>query len=103
MAAEAATAVEAAAAAQPAPASTYHLPIEQLSALAQAAGLQWVQSDAEKIAAVQAAIAAEPAAIRIPRERPAPVVLDDAPLILVETRKDLADLRLPFETHNTAS
>jgi len=31
------------------------------------------------------------------------VVLDDAPLILVETRKDLADLRLPFETHNTAS
>ena len=95
---------EAAAAAQPAPpASTYHLPIEQLSALAQAAGLQWVQSDAEKIAAVQAAIAAEPAAIRIPRERPAPVVLDDAPLILVETRKDLADLRLPFETHNTAS
>ena len=49
------------------------------------------------------AIAAEPAAIRIPRERPAPVVLDDAPLILVETRKDLADLRLPFETHNTAS
>lgn len=91
------------AAAQPAPASTYHLPIEQLSALAQAAGLQWVQSDAEKIAAVQAAIAAEPAPIRIPRERPAPVVLDDAPLILVETRKDLADLRLPFETHNTAS
>ena len=100
-----AAAVEAAAAAatQPAPASTYHLPIEQLSALAQAAGLQWVQSDAEKIAAVQAAIAAEPAPIRIPRERPAPVVLDDAPLILVETRKDLADLRLPFETHNTAS
>ena len=67
---------------------------------AQAAGLQWVQSDAEKIAAVQAAIAAEPAAIRIPRERPAPVVLDDAPLILVETRKDLSDLRLSFEPPN---
>ena len=33
-----AAAVEAASAAQPAPASTYHLPIEQLSALAQAAG-----------------------------------------------------------------
>ncbi len=65
-----AAAAEATAAAQPAPASTYHLPIEQLSALAQAAGLQWVQSDAEKIAAVQAAIAAEPAPIRIPRERP---------------------------------
>ena len=78
-------------------AAPYALPTEQLSVLAQAAGLQWVQSDAEKIAAVQAAIAAEPAPVRVPRERPAPVVLDDVPLILVETRKDLADMRLPFE------
>ncbi len=30
-------------------------------------------------------IAAEPPPSDIPRERPAPVVLDDAPLILVET------------------
>ena len=79
------------------------LPVSELQAVAQASGLQWVHTDAERLAAVQAAIAAEPAPIRIPRERPAPVVLDDAPLILVETRKDLADLRLPFETHNTAS
>jgi len=43
-----APAVAMAAAAQPAPASTYHLPIEQLSALAQAAGLQWVQSEPKK-------------------------------------------------------
>lgn len=82
---------------------SFVLPTEQMHAIAHNVGLQWVTSDADKVAAVQAAIAAEPAAIRIPRERPAPVVLDDAPLILVETRKDLADLRLPFETHNTAS
>jgi len=31
------------------------------------------------------------------RERPPMVVLDDGPLILVETRKDLSDLQLPFE------
>ena len=94
----AAVEAEAAAAAQPAPpASTYHLPIEQLSALAQAAGLQWVQSDAEKIAAVQAAIAAEPQPVRIPRERPPVVVLDEGPLVLVETRRDLRDLALPFD------
>jgi len=84
-------------------ATAYVLPTAQLSALSQAAGLEWVQSDAEKIAAVQAAIAAEPTPIRIPRERPAPVVLDDVPLILVETRKDLADMRLPFETATPAS
>ena len=51
---------------------------------------------AEKIAAVQAAIAAEPKPVRIPRERPPVVVLDEGPLILVETRKDLRDLNLPF-------
>ena len=85
----------------PAPAlpstTDYTLPVDALQALAQAAGLQWVQSDADKVAAVQAAIAAEPAPVRIQRERPAAVVLDDGPLILVETRQDLAALRLPFD------
>jgi ribonuclease E len=34
----------------------------------------------------------------VPREpRPARVV-DDGPLVLVETRKDLSQLKLPFET-----
>ena len=65
--------------------------------IAQNAGLQWVGSDAEKIAAVQAAIAAEPRPVHVPRERPPVVVLDDGPLVLVETRRDLSDLPLPFE------
>jgi len=75
----------------------YQLPVSELQALAAASGLQWVGSDADKVAAAQAAIAAEPQPERVVRERPPMVVLDDGPLILVETRKDLSDLQLPFE------
>ena len=73
------------------------LPLDALHQVAAASGLQWVNSDAEKIAAVQAAIAAEPQPIRVPRERPPAVVLDEGPLVLVETRRDLAAMTLPFE------
>ena len=52
---------------------------------------------ADKVAAVQAAIAAEPKPVHVPRERPPLVVLDEGPLILVETRRDLSELKLPFE------
>jgi len=49
------------------------------------------------VAAVQAAIAAEPQPIHVPREpKPLPV-LDEGPLVLVETRKDLRQVTLPFE------
>ena len=85
------------------PAQTYELPIAELEALAAASGLQWINSDAEKIAAVQAAIAAEPKPVRIPRERPPAVVLDEGPLILVETRKDLSLMQLPFEEEEQAA
>ncbi|MFC0594527.1 ribonuclease E/G [Ottowia pentelensis] len=92
----------AAAAPAPAPAglpkvSGFALPVDTLAGLAGAAGLQWVNSDADKVAAVQAAIAAEPAPIHVPRERPPAVELDDGPLVLVETRKDLGKITLPFE------
>jgi ribonuclease E len=80
----------------------YVLPVDALAQIAASSGLQWINSDAEKIAAVQAAIAAEPVPVRVPRERPAPVVLDERPLVLVETRRDLRDLKLPFEESNTA-
>ncbi len=76
---------------------SYALPLGELNQIADGAGLQWVNSDADKVAAVQAAIAAEPKPVHVPRERPAPVVIDEGPLILVETRKDLRDLNLPFE------
>jgi ribonuclease E len=42
------------------------------------------------------AIAAEPQPVRVPRERPAPVSLDEGPLVLVETRRDLGEMRLPL-------
>lgn len=75
----------------------YHLATDSLSALAASAGLQWVQSDGAKISAVQAAMAAEPAPVRLPREPRRQVLVDDGPLVLVETRKDLSQLKLPFE------
>ena len=89
----------------PAPAATaralpqvasYDLPLQDLAQVASASGLQWVNSDPAKIAQVQAAIAAEPKPVHVPRVRPPAVVLDEGPLVLVETRKDLSDMKLPF-------
>jgi hypothetical protein len=51
----------------------------------------------ERVAQVQAAIAAEPRPIHVPRERPPTVVFDEGPLILVETRKDLRQMSMPFD------
>ncbi|WP_288060203.1 Rne/Rng family ribonuclease [Thiomonas sp.] len=85
-------------AAEPAPAqaAAYALPVDALQATAQAAGLQWVQSNADAIRRVQEELAAQPAPIHVPRERkPAPKQLDDGPLILVETARPLPTLQLP--------
>ncbi len=65
--------------------------------MAQQSGLNWVNSDAEKIRIAQAAIAAQPAPIHVPREIPVPVVSDEGPLVLVETKRDLRNMSLPFE------
>ncbi len=88
------------AAAKPAaqPPAPFVLPIDALQSIAQSAGLEWVNSDAEKIRLVQEAIAAEPKPVHVPRERKPAVVLDEGPLILVETRKDLSQITLPFES-----
>ncbi len=84
-------------AAQPIRIEPYALPAADLRAIASAAGLEWVGSDADKVQAVQAAMAAEPQPAHVPRE-PRPVaVVDEGPLVLVETRKDLSQVRLPFE------
>ena len=82
---------------------SFTLPVSELAQIAAASGLQWVNSDADKVAAVQAAIAAEPQPVRIPRERPPVVVIDEGPLVLVETRKDLSDMVLPFEQTSTTA
>jgi ribonuclease E len=78
-------------------AAPYALPIEQLNAVASSAGLEWVHSDSDKVRAAQAAIAAEIQPERVPSLPKAAVALDDGPLILVETKKDLSQIKLPFD------
>jgi len=78
--------------------AAFVLPIEEMNQVAQASGLEWVNSNAEKVAQVQAAIAAEPRPIHVPREPRPVLVIDEGPLVLVETRKDLRNMPLPFET-----
>lgn len=75
----------------------FELPLAQLAQIAEGSGLHWVNSDAERIAQAQAAIAAEPRPVHVPRQRPPAIVLDEGPLILVETSKDLRSVALPFE------
>jgi len=75
----------------------YNLPLQDLAQVAQGSGLQWVNSNAAKIAEAQAAIAAEVKPARIPRERPPVTVPTDAPLVMVETQRDLTAVTLPFE------
>ncbi|MDR6452123.1 Rne/Rng family ribonuclease [Variovorax paradoxus] len=75
----------------------FELPLTELAQIAESSGLQWVNSDAERIAQARAAIAAEPKPVHVPRERPPAIVLDDGPLVLVETRRELGAMTLPFE------
>jgi ribonuclease E len=77
----------------------FDLPIADLNALAGAAGLEWVHSDADRVRTAQEAIANAPQPVRVPRERPPAVVVDEGPLVLVETRKDLSQVKLPFDTN----
>jgi ribonuclease E len=76
---------------------SYELPLQDLTQVASSSGLQWVNSDASKIAEAQAAMAAEPQTVRVPRERPPAPQLDAGPLVLVETKRDLREVSLPFE------
>jgi ribonuclease E len=75
----------------------YSLPVADMAQVAESSGLQWVNSDAAKIAAVQAQIAAEPKPVHVPRERPPAVEISNEPLVMVETKRDLADMKLPFQ------
>ena len=76
---------------------SYELPMAQLQQVATGSGLEWVNSNPESIAQVQAAIAAEPKPVHVPRERPAPIVIDEGPLVLVETKRDLRQMHMPFD------
>jgi ribonuclease E len=74
----------------------FRLPVDDLKNVAEGSGLQWVLSDAEKIAAAQAAMAAEPKPVHVPRERPPVAESNEGPLVLVETKRDLRNMQLPF-------
>jgi ribonuclease E len=76
----------------------YRLPLEELSQIAQQSGLQWVLSSAEKVAAAQASIADQVQPVRKPRVRLPVAAPDERPLMLVETKRDLRNITLPFET-----
>ena len=77
--------------------SSYELPLQDLAQVALGSGLQWVNSDASKIAEAQAAIALEAKAAHVPRQRAPVVASNEGPLVLVETKRDLAAMTLPFE------
>ncbi|MGB4116511.1 MAG: Rne/Rng family ribonuclease [Polaromonas sp.] len=77
--------------------TSYDLPMQDLVQVAQSSGLQWVNSDSAKIAEAQTAIALEPKPVHVPRERPPVVATTEGPLVLVETKRDLRDMQLPFE------
>jgi ribonuclease E len=74
----------------------YVLSVDDMMGVAQAAGLQWVISDAHKVSQAQAAIANAPKPVHVPREPKPVVVMDSGPLVLVETRQDLRNTPLPF-------
>jgi ribonuclease E len=85
-------------AAAPAPLTApFVLETDALQAVADSAGLQWVNSDAEKIRAAQEAMASEAKAVHVAREPKPVAAIDDGPLVLVETRRDLSQVKLPFE------
>lgn len=83
--------------------TAYELPLQALAEVASTSGLQWVNSDAAKIADIQVAMAAEAKPVHVPRERPVAVAVSEGPLVLVETKRDLSKLKLPFESTSQGS
>ena len=74
----------------------FELPTASLVEMTHASQLEWVQSDPLKVQATQERMAQEPKAIRPVRVRAPAVSLDQGPLVLVETKRDLSQLHLPF-------
>jgi ribonuclease E len=79
-------------------AAPFILETTALAAVAESAGLQWVNSDADKMRSAQEAMANEPKPVHVPRAIKPAAVIDEGPLMLVETRKDLSQVTLPFES-----
>jgi ribonuclease E len=74
----------------------YELPTATLVEMTHASQLEWVQSDPIKVRTTQERMAQEPKVVHPKRERPPAVSLEQGPLVLVETKRDLSQLNLPF-------
>lgn len=81
------------------PTQGFALPVDELARVANASGLVWVNSDADKVASLRSAMAAEPQPVHQPRPVPVLQPQDDSPLVLVETKRDLHSVTLPFEAN----
>jgi ribonuclease E len=75
----------------------YALPMDSLHGVASKAGLVWVNSEATKVRQVHDAIAAEPQRLHVPREPKPAARLDEGPLVLVETKRDLRETTMAFD------
>ena len=75
----------------------FALPLSELTQVAQSSGLDWVATDQHKVAAIQAAIAAEAKPVHVPRVRAERAQVEASPLVMVETKRDLRAMTLPFE------
>ena len=84
-------------------AAPFVLETTALAAVAESAGLQWVNSDTDKMRSAQEAMANEPKPVHVPRAIKPAAVIDEGPLMLVETRKDLSQVTLPFESEASKS
>jgi ribonuclease E len=71
------------------------LPVQDLQAVVQAAGLQWVQSDPARVVQAERAMRKLPVPSRAPRERKPKTLQDEGPLLLVETQTKLPTLHIP--------
>ncbi|MFC3217245.1 hypothetical protein [Comamonas sp. JC664] len=77
--------------------ASYALPLDALHQIASTAGLQWITPMPTRSQPCKRPLRPSPKPVHVPRERQPVVQIDQGPLILVETRKDLTDLVLPFE------
>ena len=69
------------------PVQAYQMPLAALESMLAAVGLVMVSTDPEKWRVAQEEAARRPVPVRVPRERKPAVVLDEGPLIQVETRR----------------
>ena len=80
--------------------TSFNLNIEEMQEIARSAGLDWINSDPSKVERVRLEAAVALPKKRTPRAPKPQIKIDEGPLVLVETRKSLEDVKLPFDSQN---